>query len=83
MLNLPSAQLSHVIEKNGDNYTITVSSAKLAKNVFLQTDALGHFSDNYFDLLPGESRKITFTPKKGRLEDGFALKSLRDTYHGK
>ena len=82
-LQLPAAGLSTKVEKNGDDYNIVVSSTRLAKNVFLQTDAIGHFSDNYFDLLPGESRKINFKVKKGRLEDGFAVKSLRDTYQGK
>jgi beta-mannosidase len=32
----------------------------LAKNVFIQTQANGHFSDNYFDLLPGEKKQVLF-----------------------
>jgi beta-mannosidase len=71
----------HQFEEQNGKIKITLHSDKLAKNAFLQTDALGHFDDNYFDLLPGESKEVYFKAKNGKLEDGFSVKSLRDTYN--
>jgi beta-mannosidase len=56
----------------------------MARNVYLQWEGTeGFFSENYFDLLPGEERKVTFSPKaKGQLpEEGkLRVKTLVDTY---
>ena len=46
------------------DYVLTLNSKALAKNVFLEFDAVdGHFSDNYFDLLPGEAKVVHFSPQ--------------------
>jgi beta-mannosidase len=43
--------------------TITLNSKSLAKSVYLSIpDAKGFFSDNFFDLLPGQPITITFKP---------------------
>ncbi len=43
-----------------DNKTLEVSADKLAKNVWLSVKEKNiHFSDNFFDLLPGEVKRIT------------------------
>ncbi len=73
-LKLPSPTISHQIEKTNEGYKVTVKTDKLAKNVFLETSAQGLWSDNYFDLLPNESRVIFFKVKKGELENGFRIK---------
>ncbi|MFZ4545645.1 MAG: beta-mannosidase, partial [Saprospiraceae bacterium] len=59
-LKLPKPTITHQFEEQDGQIKITLRSDKLAKNVFLQTDALGHFDDNYFDLLPGESKEVYF-----------------------
>ncbi|MCB9235679.1 MAG: glycoside hydrolase family 2 protein [Bacteroidia bacterium] len=44
---------------------VTVTSPILIKDLtFQETSNHGHFDDNCFDLLPGESREIRFIPKK-------------------
>jgi len=45
-----------------DGYELTLSSDRLAKNVYLTVDdpAEGYFSDNYFDLLPGEQKTVYY-----------------------
>jgi beta-mannosidase len=45
-----------------DGYELTLSSDRLAKNVYLTVNdpAEGSFSDNYFDLLPGEQKTIYY-----------------------
>jgi len=49
-----------IVEKE-DHMEIRLSSDKLVKNIFLSTElSLDHFSDNFFDLKPGETRFVTF-----------------------
>ncbi len=51
---------SKVAKDNGVVY-IRLKTDKLARNVYLSLDnatATDHFEDNYFDLLPGETRTI-------------------------
>jgi beta-mannosidase len=59
-LELPVAPaIETEISKDADGYSISLRSAKLARNVYLsfgEVDA--QTSDNYFDLLPGEEVKI-------------------------
>ncbi|SFW45991.1 beta-mannosidase [Chitinophaga sancti] len=58
---------------------IVITAKKLAKNVFLQyDDPEVQFSDNYFDLLPGEKRQIWFNKKVPA--DKLKVISLRDTF---
>ncbi|MFL5728496.1 MAG: glycosyl hydrolase 2 galactose-binding domain-containing protein [Cytophagaceae bacterium] len=66
-LNLPKAALKTKIDQGmaGGDFYITIKADKLAKNVYL-SDLLteGFFSDNYFDLLPGEEKVVVFTPAR-------------------
>lgn len=65
-MQLPKAEVEmKVAKRKGGIYRITLSSAVLAKDVQLSvpSDVQGHFSDNYFDLLPGEKKTVTFTVK--------------------
>ena len=52
------------VDTTGSNgkYTIRISSPVLARSVYLSFGSLdAQVSDNYFDLLPGETREITAT----------------------
>ena len=67
-LNLPyqpNIQLtaSHNLQSTPNTWQLTITTTQLAKNIWLQSTTDGHFSDNYFDLLPGQQRTLTFTPK--------------------
>ncbi len=54
----------------GGAVEVEVTSTQLSKNVWLDFKGQeGFFSDNYFDVLPGESVKVTFTPKDGATFD--------------
>jgi beta-mannosidase len=58
--DLPSPRLAVGVAANGTRAEITVTSDNLARSVYLTTDEPGTtFFDNFFDLLPGETRKIT------------------------
>ena len=68
LLELPDYQLNITVEEENDHYAITISgNGTLVKNLYLYTepDIEGVFSDNFFDLLPNESRKLTFKPVNG------------------
>ena len=57
-LNLPETKISKTITKTNSGFHIELTADKLAKNVHLSMEQEGFFSDNYFDLLPGETKKI-------------------------
>lgn len=58
-LKIEKPQVSYEIADVAGGFDITVKSDKLAKNVYLQIgDEEGFFTDNYFDMLPGETITI-------------------------
>lgn len=82
-LNLPRANITVKTQVVKDGCQITLQCDRLAKNVLLQTSADGAFSDNYFDLLPGERKVVVFKTKTvlDDLQGAFKAKSLVDTYN--
>jgi beta-mannosidase len=60
-LELPVApKVETNLSQSGADYTVTLQSAKLARGVYVSfSDLDAQSSDNYFDLLPGESTTIT------------------------
>lgn len=74
-LNLPKAKLKCRIEIKKDCLDITVSSDRFARFVKLESSISGMpFSDNYFDLLPGQSANIKIAS-----DDKFTLKELAES----
>jgi beta-mannosidase len=68
--------------KNGQA-SITLQSDVFARAVYMElTDVLAPFSDNYFDLLPGQPKTISVAVPEGMSEDdvakGLHLKSMAD-----
>ena len=61
------------------NDEIKISAKKLAKCVFLECgDGKAQFSDNYFDLLPGETKFVKLSAvKPDILIDENAYKSIK------
>lgn len=78
-LKLYEPQINLIIEKSDSCYNINISSNVLAKNVFIESSIYGKFSDNYFDLLPGEEKTIEFYPNKELNEASFKVFSLWNT----
>ncbi|WP_046757157.1 beta-mannosidase [Kordia jejudonensis] len=68
-LQLPVQDLSTEVLKTEEGFTITVSASTLQKDIFFHTKAKGHFSDNFFDLLPNETITITFTTEAESIDD--------------
>jgi beta-mannosidase len=82
-LELPMPQVKQIVEKVQDGYQVTVSSNTLAKNAYLRFEGIdGWFEDNYFDLLPGEERKVLFKTEQviKRPDESLHVRTIRDTY---
>ena len=83
-LELPRTNVFMKVKQSDGKCEVTLSSSKLAKDVFIQIPVQGaRFSDNFFDLLPGENKKITITSpdiKKGE-QQNITVKHVRDTYN--
>ncbi len=59
-LKLPETNITAMIKTEGENLVVELSSEKLAKNVYLWIDNCNsRFSDNYFDILPGDKKIVT------------------------
>ncbi|WP_417199322.1 beta-mannosidase [Bizionia sp.] len=76
-LELPAKAIHKEVIKTSDGFTIRLSSKTLQKDVFLFCNESGHFSDNYFDLLPNEEKQIVFKTDAKVLND-LKIKSLND-----
>ncbi|MBE0655898.1 MAG: glycoside hydrolase family 2 protein, partial [Bacteroidales bacterium] len=72
-LALKDPIISLHIEKKFNKFFIFLKTLKLAKSIYLvHTKTDGFFSDNYFDLLPGEDKIVVFVPRDNcdcKLED--------------
>ena len=63
-IHLPPATLKTELAKTGDSYRLKISSPVLAKSVYISFgDVDAELSDNYFDLLPGQTAEITIKTK--------------------
>jgi beta-mannosidase len=80
-LKLPDIFIKPEIDISADEATIIIHSDKLAKNVYLICEK-GSFSDNYFDLLPGETKEVKMKIRKGDKisKEDITVRTLKDTY---
>jgi beta-mannosidase len=74
-LKLRKGEIIRKITKISSGYSITLTSQTLQKDLFLHTTSKGHFSDNFFDLLPNEAIKIEFETDHETLDD-LSIKTL-------
>ena len=73
--NLPQANIRHKIKQEDGRCEVTLQSKQLARDVFIEIPCQGaRFTDNFFDLLPGETRKITITSPQIRKAEPISLK---------
>lgn len=85
-LILPQPQIRYFIDgsRAGNKHKITLEALTFAKNIWLRTDTTyGHFSDNFFDMLPGENRVIEYDTRGKNVPDfskEFRLSTLADYY---
>lgn len=82
-LALPRTTVNMQVAQVNEGYQISLQSSNLAKNVYLHTEAAGAFSDNYFDLLPGERKTVLFKTDSilDSAQTAFQVKHLQQTYN--
>jgi len=68
-LKLPKGIIEKEIKKTKNGFSINLQSTVLQKDIFLSSKKKGHFSDNFFDLLPNEEITIEFKTDAKTLED--------------
>ncbi|MDG1398810.1 MAG: glycoside hydrolase family 2 protein [Polaribacter sp.] len=66
-LNLPKEKIKTKFIKNKNGFSIYLKSKVLQKDVFLSTNEKGHFSDNFFDLLPNQEIQVEFNTKSKKV----------------
>lgn len=78
-LKLTKTVLRHTLAHTGQTYTVTITSPELARNVRVSAgnDSI-IFSDNYFDLQPGQYKTITFQSDKSLTEGDIKLKTINE-----
>jgi beta-mannosidase len=80
---LPKAEINSDIQSAGDGYHVTLQSSQLARDVYVSfgdLDAI--YSDNYVDMLPGESIVIDVKSKAplDQLRQAMKVTSLYDAF---
>ena len=81
-LKLEKAPIDITTTETQDGYMVDLYTTKLAKGVYLSTPVTGEFSDNYFDLLPFEEKRIQFftNERHDNFQDTIKVISLIDSY---
>lgn len=82
-LNLPETTITKKVKYKDGAYEVTLSSPKLARDVFVEIPIQGaRFTDNFFDLLPGETKTIVITSPELKKDNKteVKVKHLRETY---
>jgi beta-mannosidase len=87
-LDLPAPDVQIAVEARGAGAAVRVTAKRFARAVYLSTsNGEGSFSDNFFDLLPGESVTVDWTPPAGappldaaRFSTALRKLTVRDTY---
>jgi len=83
-MKLEAPGITYEVEASESGPVISIHVEKLARQVFLEARGLeGRFSDNFFDMAPGESRKIIFQGESSpeKFSEILVIKSIYDTYH--
>jgi beta-mannosidase len=80
-MRLPEPGVTFEIVPDASEITLELTSSVLAKNVFLHLDGC-HFSDNFFDMLPGETVNVTIDTDipADQIKEKLEIRTLRDTY---
>ncbi len=82
-LNLPETTVNTSVKYANGKYTVTLTSEKLAKDVFVEIPIMGaKFTDNFVNLLPGVKKVIEITSPelKAAARTPVTVKHVRETY---
>ena len=72
---LPEANIETSVRRRGDAIEMMLKTDKLARDIFVEVPVQGvRFTDNFFDLLPGQRKKITITSPEGHSLNDFTFR---------
>lgn len=72
---LSEANIETSVRRRGDAIEMTLKTDKLARDIFVEVPVQGvRFTDNFFDLLPDQRKKITITSPEGHLLNDFTFR---------
>lgn len=72
---LPEANIETSVRRRGDAIEMTLKTDKLARDIFVEVPVQGvRFTDNFFDLQPGQRKKITITSPEGHSLNDFTFR---------
>ena len=72
---LPVAKVSYKVKQMDGKCEVTLSAKQLARDIFIEIPYQGaRFTDNFFDLLPGQTKKIVITSDEIKKGEPVALK---------
>jgi len=80
-INYPHVDIESEITPTDGGYNIKLTAPLFARAVFIEVDDVESvYSDNYFDMLPGETRTIKLTSKLplNKVKSTFSVQSLAD-----
>jgi beta-mannosidase len=79
-LKLQESAINFEIEEKANTYQIKLASPHLEKDVFISVPGVGaSFSDNYFDMLPGETKVVDMKVKssqEGGLDKKIVIRTM-------
>ncbi|MDF7814814.1 glycoside hydrolase family 2 TIM barrel-domain containing protein [Hymenobacter sp. YC55] len=78
-LKLNKPAINYTLTKDQDRYVLKLNSTQLAKNLRVSAgdDAI-IFSDNYFDLIPGKEKSVTFQSSKALKKSDIVFMSINE-----
>ena len=82
-IEFPQANIQFTSVPAAGGFDVTVTSDVIARGVFLSIDGIDNFfSDNYFDLLPGDpvTVHVTTTLDKASFDKQLKIESIADAY---
>ena len=84
-LTMPAAQIGTEIVRTRRGFKVALTADKFARAVYLSlASGDGFFSDNYFDLLPGQKVEVEFRPRGpmtlADLRSRLRVRSMKDAF---
>lgn len=82
-MNYEKETIARMVAPAAGGYKVTLTAQKFARAVFMSLKGIDNFfEDNYFDLLPGESKTIfvSTTLSQGDFENQLKVQDLADSY---
>ena len=81
-MNLFRGDIAKQIFKTDGGFLINFDSKVLAKSVYLSSVVEGFFDENFFDIIPYQTKKVFFKTKASEeeVEKSLSIMSLIDTF---